>query len=242
MTEPIYDDIVRASLKIIGAALSRVSFSLVICIEQRHVETVRNYRSSAPHRAPHRLRALPLAWEREETFVPEDEAPKARGIKSVWWNIIISKRKKKKREKIGKKNSRHGMTRCEFALWRRSYRRITTDYLAGRLRFQIGIRIANASVGKVLWTYCRRGMIEGDARGVAQKRSTVHRDWSKCSFGNDARQQSLSRFIYLILIGKSFDRASWIESMAHLSLVHNRSLPMTYVNLSDNYLQLSLYV
>lgn len=77
MTEPIYDDIVRASLKIIGAGLSRVSFSPVICIEQRHVETVRNYRSSARRRAPHRLRALPLARARRGNVrATEDEGPK----------------------------------------------------------------------------------------------------------------------------------------------------------------------
>jgi len=28
-------------------------------------------------------------------------------------------------------------------------------------------------------------MTEGDARGMAQRRSTVHRDWSKCSFEDD---------------------------------------------------------
>lgn len=129
------------------------------------------------------------------------------------------------------------MTRCEFALWRRSYRRVTTsDYLAGRLRFQIGIRIANASIGKVLWTYCRRGMMEGDAtwRGTEAFNCTPRLIkvlvWKWC-----AQRQPLSRFIYLILIGKSFDdRASWIESMAHLSLVHYRSLPMTCVNLVGN--------
>lgn len=109
---------------------------------------------------------------REEAFVPEDEAPKARSMKPVWWNIINGKEKNRGKKVKGGggggMDSRRGMTRCEFALWRRSYRRISTsDYLAGRLRFQIGIRIANAPIGKVLWTYCRRGMVERDARGPA---------------------------------------------------------------------------
>lgn len=147
----------------------------------------------------------------------------------------------KKEGKIGEKRvSRCGMTRCEFTLWRRSYRRITTsDYLAGRLRFQIGIRIANAPIGKVLWTYCRRGMMEGDARGVAQRRSTVH-DWSKCSFRNDARQQ-VPCFIYLILISESLpSERIGIERHGSLVAVHYR--PITCVNPASNCLQLSLYV
>lgn len=47
MTKPIYDDIVRASLKIIGAALSRVSFSPGDMYRATARRDGRNYRSSA---------------------------------------------------------------------------------------------------------------------------------------------------------------------------------------------------
>lgn len=126
------------------------------------------------------------------------------------------------------------MTRCEFALWRRSYRRISTsDYLAGRLRFQIGIRIANAPIGKVLWTYCRRGMVE---RGCT-RRGTEAFDCT--AIDQSARLETtrgISRFIYLLLI--SIGRSFADQANRRARLARHRALSIATDDLCKSRLQL----
>lgn len=207
-------------------------FPRVICIEQRHVEMVEiiEVRRAASANTPSITRAAINSSARENVRARR-QGPKGENyeIKSAY--IVGKKRKKKKEKRKKKRREKKGLkkrTRVKFALLWRSYRQCNdVGYLAARRRFQIGIRIANAPIGKVLWIYCvskvgereRERMMERDARGARYTEAfDCTLELIKVLVWKRRAQRHL--LLYLLNIGRRnfSDPANRINDMAHLLL------------------------
>lgn len=181
---------------------------------------IRNYRSST--RGIEHF--IDYTYHRfEKMFVLEDGARKARTVKSAY---IVGKKKKEGKEKeITKRNSY--WTRLMVAI---ISARNDVGYLACRLRFQIGIRIANAPIGKVLWIYCvskGKGAKGGEREREDDEKGCTWRGTEAfdCTLGLIkvfVRKRCVQRHLslYLLNIGRwnFYDPASRIDNMLHLLL------------------------
>lgn len=160
---------------------------------------------------------------------------------SVWRNIINVRKEKERGGRKNRRRKKGGLAPRNDEVRIRLMAAIVSAHIdVGLSSRQASISNWNSNCKCTYWKSTlnllsgrdgRKGMC---ARRGTQRRSTVHRDWSKCSFGSDARHQPLS--LYLLIV--NIDRKKFRRSNEPESTARHRALSIATDDLCKSRLQL----